>query len=173
MLWFVGVYLLFLFLFQNIDCGYSFEPPSSAILTCIHNVLCKNKKKNIKQISTENIQVFQPKKNIYITWACFPQLKRDMTVVHVIYTFTKFTLYSFINDLFHILIHVVCTIFYVFTCNILHQDNSGFIHPQHEQRIKCSRTVYTRLSRIMRKSDLAKTMTQISCAVTVQLVSVF
>ena len=39
---YVGVYLFFLFLLQNIDCGYSLEPPhrggGEAVLTCIHNL---------------------------------------------------------------------------------------------------------------------------------------
>ena len=50
---FAGVYLFFLFLLQNIDCGYSLEPPqrggsnenrlSEAVLTCTHN-LCSEQK---------------------------------------------------------------------------------------------------------------------------------
>ena len=37
---FAGVYLFFLFLLQNIDCGYSLEPPclAEAVLTCTHNL---------------------------------------------------------------------------------------------------------------------------------------
>ena len=31
-----GVYLFFLFLFQNIDCGYSLEPPRANILKLIN-----------------------------------------------------------------------------------------------------------------------------------------
>ena len=34
---FAGVYLIFLFLIQIIDCGYSLEL-SEAVLTCTHNV---------------------------------------------------------------------------------------------------------------------------------------
>ena len=30
------VYLFYLFLLQNIDCGYSLEPPRLAVLTCTH-----------------------------------------------------------------------------------------------------------------------------------------
>ena len=40
---YAGVYLFFLFLLQNIDCGYSLEPPFScfcgeAVLTSTHNL---------------------------------------------------------------------------------------------------------------------------------------
>ena len=56
------VYLLFLFLIQNINCEYSLEPPQS--------VLSKNKK-NIK-IFPMNFSIFAPEKNSqYIAWACF------------------------------------------------------------------------------------------------------
>ena len=33
---YAGVYLFFLFLLLNIDCGYSLEPPR--LLTCTHNL---------------------------------------------------------------------------------------------------------------------------------------
>ena len=47
---FAGVYLFFLFLLQNIDCGYTLEPPrlAEAVLTCTHN-LCFGAK--IRKIS--------------------------------------------------------------------------------------------------------------------------
>ena len=41
---FAGVYLFFLFLLQNIDCGYSLEPPRrEAVLTCTHNICFEQK----------------------------------------------------------------------------------------------------------------------------------
>ena len=42
---FAGVYLVFLFLLQNIDCGYSLEPPrrGEAVLTCTHNLCFEQK----------------------------------------------------------------------------------------------------------------------------------
>ena len=39
---YVGVYLFFLFLLQNIDCGYSLEPPCQCVPTIY--VLSRNKK---------------------------------------------------------------------------------------------------------------------------------
>ena len=40
---YAGVYLFFLFLLQNKECGYSLEPPREAVLTCTSiYVLSKN-----------------------------------------------------------------------------------------------------------------------------------
>ena len=47
---YAGVYLFFLFLLQNIDCGYSLEPPRPA------------KIRKIKKKSTENFQFIQHRK---------------------------------------------------------------------------------------------------------------
>ena len=38
---FAGVYLFFLFLLQNIDCGYSLD--AEAVLTCTHNLCFEQK----------------------------------------------------------------------------------------------------------------------------------
>ena len=51
-----GVYLFFLFLLQNIDCGYSLEPTIY--------VLSKNEK-NIKFFSAENFQFLKLKISVY------------------------------------------------------------------------------------------------------------
>ena len=51
---YAGVYLFLLFLLQNIDCGYSLEPPhrgnrlTEAVLTFTHN-LCFEQKQQIYQ----------------------------------------------------------------------------------------------------------------------------
>ena len=47
---YAGVYLFFLFLLQNIDCGYSLEPP---------------------HFSAENFQFLKLKKYLFIAWASF------------------------------------------------------------------------------------------------------
>ena len=50
-LWYAEVYLFFLFLLQNIDCGYSLEPPQpwnrlgEAVLTCNHSLCFFSKNK--------------------------------------------------------------------------------------------------------------------------------
>ena len=56
-----GVYLFSLFLFQNIDCEYSLEPPQSAPTIC---VLSKNKK-NIYSFSSKMFK-FSQVQTIYI-----------------------------------------------------------------------------------------------------------
>ena len=40
---FTGVYIIFLFLLKNIDCGYSLEPPRQAVLTSTHNICFEQK----------------------------------------------------------------------------------------------------------------------------------
>ena len=60
---YTGVNMFFLFLIQNIDCGYSLEPPLFFFSKTI---------KNIKIFFfTENFQFLQLRKSLYITWACF------------------------------------------------------------------------------------------------------
>ena len=44
---YAGVYLFFLFLLKNIDCGYSLKPPRRAGSTCTHNLFFEQNKKNI------------------------------------------------------------------------------------------------------------------------------
>ena len=40
---YAGVYPFFLFLLQNIDCGYSLERLGEAVLTCTHNLCFEQK----------------------------------------------------------------------------------------------------------------------------------
>ena len=56
------------FLLQNIDCGYSLEPPR-----CFY-VLSKNKK-NINIFSMKFFNFIQLKKSLYIVWASFRNVK--------------------------------------------------------------------------------------------------
>ena len=63
-------YTFFRILFQNIDCGYSLEPPDEAVLTSTHNqcfVKKKKKKKREKYIpfSTENYHFTDLKIPVY------------------------------------------------------------------------------------------------------------
>ena len=50
---YAGVYIFFLFLLQNIDCGYSLEPPE-AVLTSTHNLCFEQKIRKISFFSSEN-----------------------------------------------------------------------------------------------------------------------
>ena len=53
---YAGVYLIFLFLLQNIDCGYSLEPP---------------RLEKYEKFSFENFNYLQLLKSLYIAWASF------------------------------------------------------------------------------------------------------
>ena len=53
---YAGVYLFFLFLLQNIDCGFSLEP---TIYVLSKNKNMKKKKKKKKKNSTENFHFLQ------------------------------------------------------------------------------------------------------------------
>ena len=59
---------LFLFLLQNIDCGYSLDRLREAVLTCTHNLCFEQKYQNF---SAENFQFLKLIKSLFITWACF------------------------------------------------------------------------------------------------------
>ena len=59
---FTGLYLFFLFLLQNIDCGYSLEPPHRGVPTIY--VLGENKE-TIKKISDENFHFLEFLKSLY------------------------------------------------------------------------------------------------------------
>ena len=65
---YAGVYIFFLVLLQNIDCGYSLEPPQRGVPTIY--VLSKNKK-NIELFSAENVQFLKLKKSLFIAWTSF------------------------------------------------------------------------------------------------------
>ena len=59
---FTGVYLFFLFLLQNIDCGYSLEPPRRGGSNVYPQSMFRAKIRKIsKKISTENFQFLQLK----------------------------------------------------------------------------------------------------------------
>ena len=56
---YAGVCLFFLFLLQNIDCGYS----------TIYVLVAKKEK--YQNLSAENFQFSKLKKSLFIAWACF------------------------------------------------------------------------------------------------------
>ena len=60
----------FLFLFQNIDCGYSLEPPR-----CTHNLFFEQKLAKYQNFSTDNFNHYNFKKSLFIARACFRNVK--------------------------------------------------------------------------------------------------
>ena len=69
----------FLFLLQNIDCGYSLEPPHRCIPTI--NVWSENIK-NIKFLPKKDSIFTAEKKSLFIAWVSFrnaDELSRVMT----------------------------------------------------------------------------------------------
>ena len=67
---YTGVYLFFLLLIQNIDCGYSLEsPPRRFLLVPTIYVLSKNKK-NIKKFPM-NFSIFTARKYLHILYRQF------------------------------------------------------------------------------------------------------
>ena len=68
------VYLFFLFFIQNIDCGYSLEPPCGGVPTI--NVLSKYIN-YIKKFPTKFSIFKAEKKFLYIVWASFRNVLVD------------------------------------------------------------------------------------------------
>ena len=62
---FTGVYIIFLCLLKNIDCGYSLEPPRRGGSNEYHNLCLSNSMKNIRILS-ENFHFFVVKCSIYL-----------------------------------------------------------------------------------------------------------
>ena len=53
-----GVYLFFLFLLQNIDCGYS-NRLAEAVLTCTHDQCFELKEEKYQNFPTESFHLLQ------------------------------------------------------------------------------------------------------------------
>ena len=70
---YTGVNLFFLLLLQNLDCGYSLEPPPGGGSNVYPQSIFRAKiRKNIKKkISAEIFQFLKLKKSQFIAWACF------------------------------------------------------------------------------------------------------
>ena len=63
---FTGVYLFFLFLLQNIDCGYSLEPPQRGGSNVYPHSMFRPKIRKISKFFLWNFQFLQVKKNLCI-----------------------------------------------------------------------------------------------------------
>ena len=67
---YAGVYIFFFFLLQNIDYGYSLEPPRRGGSNVYPQSMFWAKRRKIANFSTENFHFLQLKKYLYIAWAC-------------------------------------------------------------------------------------------------------
>ena len=68
---YAGVYLFFLFLLQNIDCGYSLEPPRRGGSNVYPQSMFWAKIRKLSKIFLWKLSIFDLKKLLYIIWACF------------------------------------------------------------------------------------------------------
>ena len=73
---YAAVYLFFLFLLQNIDCGYSLEPPRRGGSNVYPQSMFRANIRKKLQIFNRKFSFLQPKTFIYIAWTCF----RNVTV---------------------------------------------------------------------------------------------
>ena len=82
---FAGVNLFFLFLLQNIDCGYSLEPPRRGGSNVYpQSMFLSKNKKNIKHFLLENFYFFYGYKNLCILHGrVFVMLKAETKKVQV------------------------------------------------------------------------------------------
>ena len=88
---------IFLFFAQNIDCGYTLEPPhNEAVLTCTHNLCFRAKIRKLRlmtchfaraiplvltKLSTEPV-VYHPCKNLHIQSYCLGRQPSDDMPLH-------------------------------------------------------------------------------------------
>ena len=68
---FTGVNIIFLISAQNIDCGYSLERLSEAVLTSTHNLCFEQKYKKISEFLSENFPFLVVKFSIYLNRLVF------------------------------------------------------------------------------------------------------
>ena len=68
---FTGVYIIFLILLKNIDCGYSLEPPAEAVLTSTHNLCFEQKHEKYQNFLSENFPFVVEKISIYLNRRVF------------------------------------------------------------------------------------------------------
>ena len=76
---YAGVLLIFLFLLQNIDCGYSLHQAGSNNLRYEHKKK-KKKKEKYKKITNEIFNFYKLRKNLYITCFCNDMTDGDLPV---------------------------------------------------------------------------------------------
>ena len=68
---FTGVYIIFLISAQNIDCGYSLEPPRRVVLTSTHNLCFEQKYEKYRRFLSEIFQFLEMKFSMYLNRRVF------------------------------------------------------------------------------------------------------
>ena len=68
---FTGVYITFLFLLKNIDCGYSLEPPDRGGSNEYHNLYFEQTSEKYQSFLSENFQFLEVKFSIYLNRRVF------------------------------------------------------------------------------------------------------
>ena len=68
---FTGVYIIFLILLENIDCGYSLEPPRRGGRNEYHNLCSELKYEKYQSFLSENFQFLEVKFSIYLNRRVF------------------------------------------------------------------------------------------------------
>ena len=68
---FTGVYIIFLFLLKNIDCGYSLEPSHRGGSNEYHNLCFEQKYEKYQSFLSENFQFLEVKFSIYLNRRVF------------------------------------------------------------------------------------------------------
>ena len=68
---FTGVYIIFLISAQNIDCGYSLEPPQRGGSTKYHYLCFEQKYEKYRSFLSENFQFLEMKFSIYLNRRVF------------------------------------------------------------------------------------------------------
>ena len=82
---FTGVYIIFLISAQNIDCGYSLEPPPRKVLTSTTIYVLSRNMKNIRVFHLKIFQFLEVKFSTYLS-------RRVFVMFHFVYMMTTFNI---------------------------------------------------------------------------------
>ena len=79
---FTAVYIIFLFLLKNIDCGYSLEPPRRGGSNEYHNLCFEQKYEKYQSFLSENFQFLEVKFSIYLNRHVFVMIYMSSNMAH-------------------------------------------------------------------------------------------
>ena len=75
----VYMYLFFLFLLQNIDCGYTLEPPRRGGSNVYPQSMFGAKIRKISKIFSGKFSIFKNEKSLFIAWASFRNARSKLS----------------------------------------------------------------------------------------------